>query len=165
MSHNRFNQIVLASTSLLIIFAVVLLWINLASTDDIDVTDTVVVEDGETKILKFENLSLVPGEQCEYTVFLEGDNPKAYDVTLDFEELFDLSLKNFAYVRILADGKLLLDELLADAFKNDSIKLHVDFGQDEDVELKITYYLPIEVGNEAKNAEAIFDLRISASNE
>ena len=165
MSHNRFNQIVLASTSLLIIFAVILLWINLASTDDFDVTDTVVVEDGETKILKFENLSLIPGEQCEYAISLKGDHPKAYDVTFDFEELFDLSLKNFAYVKILADGELLLDELLADAFKNDSIKLHVDFGQEDEVDLLITYYLPVEVGNEAKNAEAVFDLRISASNE
>ena len=165
MSHNRFNQIVLASTSLLIIFAVILLWINLASTDDFDVTDTVVVEDGETKILKFENLSLIPGEQCEYAISLKGDHPKAYDVTFDFEELFDLSLKNFAYVKILADGELLLDELLADAFKNDSIKLHVDFEQEDDVDLLITYYLPVEVGNEAKNAEAVFDLRISASNE
>ena len=165
MSHNRFNQIVLASTSLLIIFAVILLWINLASTDDFDVTDTVVVEDGETKILKFENLSLIPGEQCEYAISLKGDHPKAYDVTFDFEELFDLSLKNFAYVKILADGELLLDELLADAFKNDIIKLHVDFEQEDDVDLLITYYLPVEVGNEAKNAEAVFDLRISASNE
>ena len=35
----------------------------------------------------------------------------------------------------------------------------------ENTELKIVYYLPLEVGNEAKKAEAFFELLIKASNE
>ena len=31
--------------------------------------------------------------------------------------------------------------------------------------MKIVYYMPIEIGNEAKNAEAIFDLLLTATNE
>jgi ribonuclease-3 len=55
--------------------------------------------------------------------------------------------------------------LLADAFESDAIVLPVDFSQNRNTELTVTYYMPSEVGNEAENAEAIFDLRIVASNE
>ena len=39
------------------------------------------------------------------------------------------------------------------------------FGEDKNTEFQIVYYLPIDVGNEAKNAEALFGLMLTASNE
>ena len=40
-----------------------------------------------------------------------------------------------------------------------------DFRENKNTELKVIYYLPLDVGNEAKNAEAIFELQLTASNE
>ena len=50
-------------------------------------------------------------------------------------------------------------------FEAENINLPVDFSEGKNTELKITYYLPIDIGNEAKNAEAIFELRFESSNE
>ena len=51
------------------------------------------------------------------------------------------------------------------AFEKEKIVLPVDFDEGENTELKIVYYLPLDVGNEAKNAEAVFELLLTASNE
>ena len=74
-------------------------------------------------------------------------------------------MKNYARVKIFANGEVVSDEQLADAFENEKIILPVDFDEGKNTELKIVYYLPLEVGNEAKKAEAFFELLLKASNE
>ena len=74
------------------------------------------------------------------------------------------TLKHYARVKILANDEVLHDELLATAFENDNIVIPIDFRKDKNTELKIVYYLPLEVGNEAKNTEAVFELQLTASN-
>ncbi len=120
-------------------------------------------DDGKTHSVEFENLKLLPGEQCEYTVTLKGDLSDCV-VFLDFEEKEDKTLKNFARVRISADGNTVCDELLADVFGADAISLPADLCGGKQTELEIVYYLPEDVGNEAKNAKAVFELLITASN-
>ena len=121
--------------------------------------------DGQIDPIGFENLCLIPGESCSYTFRLKGDVAKEYDVHLRFEETEEKTLKNFAFVRIETNGQVLCDELLATAFEGEGIELHVDLSQAKQQDLIITYYMPLEVGNEAQNAEAIFDLLITATNE
>ena len=87
--------------------------------------------------------------------------PKLDFVDTDEEK----TLKKYARVKIVADGEVISDELLADAFEKEKIVLPVDFDDKKNTELKIVYYLPLDVGNEAKNAEAVFELLLTASNE
>ena len=75
------------------------------------------------------------------------------------------TLKNFARVKIISNGETVHDELLASAFDSEDLKLTVNFAKKRNTELSIVYYLPIEVGNEAKNAEADFEIHLTASNE
>ena len=110
-------------------------------------------------------MCLIPGEACTYTLKLEGDVAEQYEVHLLFEEMQSGTLKNYAYIRIEANGQVLCDQLMATVLAGEGIDLFVDLHQVEQQEVIITYYLPIEVGNEAKNAEAVFDLLITASNE
>ncbi len=123
------------------------------------------LEDGKTELLAFENLSLVPGEKCEYIVKLEKSGADKYDLNLDFVEIEEKTLKNYARVKIIANDEVIRDELLAEVFENEDIVLPIDFKENKNTELTIVYYLPIDVGNEAKNAEAIFELLLTASNE
>jgi hypothetical protein len=68
-------------------------------------------------------------------------------------------------VKIISGDEVICDELLAKVFEDDDIVLPVDFAEDKNTELKIVYYLPVDIGNEAKNAEAVFELLLTASNE
>lgn len=165
MPKSTFMRIVLIVGSALILVGVSLMTWMLVTEDDRSVIE-VQLEDGKTQSIEFEDLSLVPGEECEYVVTLKSENAKKYDLNLDFVDTEkDLTLKNFARVKIVANGEVVCDELLATVFENEDIVLPIDFTEDKNTELKIVYYLPLEVGNEAKNAEAVFELLLTASNE
>ena len=164
MTKSSFMRIILISASVLIIVGVALMGFVLATSDDRNVMN-ICLEEGKTESVEFENLCLLPGQSCEYVIKLKRDSAKEYDLSFDFVETEEKALKNFARVKIISNGELIYDELLAKAFESQNVVLPVDFNDDKNTEITIVYYLPIDVGNEAKNAEAAFELLLTASNE
>ena len=164
MPKNKLMRVILVVGSVLIIIGVSLMGWMLSTEDERNVIE-VKLEDGKTEVLEFKDLTLVPGEECEYVVKLKKSGADQFDLSLDFVELEEKTLKNYARVKIIANGKVICDELLATVFEGEKIVLPVDFNKGKNTELKIVYYLPVDTGNEAKNAEAIFKLLLSASNE
>lgn len=164
MPKSILKRIILIAGGVLVIIGVILMAWILDTEDERGVIE-VELEDGKTESLAFENLALVPGEECEYTILLKETNARKYDLELDFVETKENTLKNSARVKIIANGEVISDELLADAFEKEKTVLRVDFDEGMNTELKIVYYLPLDVGNEAKKAEAVFDLLLTASNE
>ena len=162
MSKGKIMRLVLILGSALILVGVTLVVWTLNRNDEQNVIK-VLLSDDATVTEQFESLRLVPGEECEYTVKLQSKKEVLYDLNLDFVETEDKTLKQFARVKILSNGQVLYDELLATAFEDEDIAVEVDFRTDKNTELTILYYLPIDVGNEAKNAEAIFELLLSAN--
>ena len=121
-------------------------------------------EEGFT--MEFDDLCMLPGESSEYTLELSHDAVDQYKLHLDFFDSDEtLTLKNFARVKVVSNSGVVCDKLLADIFKEDKIVLDVDFDKGENLVLKFIYYMPSEVGNEAKLAEADFGLTITATNE
>ncbi len=163
MTKTKVMRIGLIVASVLIVFGVVLTAWTWATKDERNVIE-VRLRDGETQTVKFENLCLIPGEECEYTLKLKSDGIEECDLTIDFVETQERTLKNFAYVRVKAGDTVICDDLMAKVFDGEAIILPVDFGSDKNAELTVTYYLPLDVGNEAQSAEAIFELRLTASN-
>ena len=76
---------------------------------------TVHIEAGETQQIKFDHIGLIPGEACEYSIELKGKENLV--LGLDFVEKEEKSLKNYAFVKIIANEEIVFDELLADAFE------------------------------------------------
>ncbi len=124
----------------------------------------VYAEDGATETVAFEGLALIPGSFSEYTVKLRSDGAKRCSLTMDFVETQQGTLKDLARVKIVSEGTVLYDELLSDLFEGDGISLPVRFGQDKTACIKIVYYLPADVGSEAKDAKTTFDLRLTVYN-
>jgi hypothetical protein len=163
MNRIKIIRIVMVILSAMLLIGVGMTGWMLGTRDDREVVR--IDLDGQIDPIGFENLCLIPGESCSYTFRMKGDVAKEYDVHLRFEETEEKTLKNFAFVRIETNGTVLCDELMATAFEGEGIELHVDLSQAKQQDLIITYYMPLEVGNEAQNAEAIFDLLITATNE
>ncbi len=154
-------RIILITGGALILIGVMLLgWMY--SNKDAKSEIVVKLGEGETELVEFERLSLVPGEECTYTVRLKKSDVNQYKLKLDFVETEEGTLKNSARVKILSNGESVYDQLLATAFDSNGIFLHVDFAEEKNTELEIVYYLPLDVGNEAKNAEAMFELQFTA---
>lgn len=165
MPKSKLMRIFLILGSAMIIVGISLTGVMFATEDERNVIE-IELEESKTESLTFEDITLIPGEECEYIIRLEKTRLSKYDLALDFVDTDEeKTLKKFARVKIIADGEVICDELLADAFKNDKIVLPVDFGEEKNTELKLVYYLPVEVGNEAKKAEADFELLVTASND
>ena len=158
-------RVALIVTCVLILIGVtILMWMML--TEDERNNIEVYLSDGKTQAIRFDDLDLVPGDSCEYEIALKSEFAKKYDLILDFADLAEEgTLKNFVRVKIMADDEAVCDELLADVIANDDLVLPVDFKENKNTKLKVVYYLPLEVGNDAKNAEALFELRLTATNE
>lgn len=164
MTRTKIMRIALIAASVLIVLGVVLTAWAWATKDERNVIE-VHLCDGEMQAVKFENLCLIPGEECEYTLRLKSDGVNQCDLKIDFVETKERTLKNFAYVRLESDGKVICDDLMANIFDGEALSLAADFESADFIELTVKYYLPLDVGNEAQNAEAIFELQLTASNE
>lgn len=124
------------------------------------------IEPDETKAIRFEELYLRPSESCEYTLSFSSEYAQEYRLTLRFEDQnTDLTLKDYAYVRMEKDGEVLCDTRLSEIFKQQTVKIAVDFTDGKTNDVRIIYYMPEDVGNEAQNAEADFTLLVTATNE
>ncbi len=148
---------------LTLIGVALMMWTGAGQGEDDEIVVDLASED--TQVIEFENLCLIPGESCEYTITLKGEHADRYELLFDFVELEEGTLKNFAFVKIQSGDQVLYDRLLSEAFAQEHLALPVDFDKEQNTELTIIYYLPIEVGNEAKNAGAVFELHVKASNE
>ena len=121
--------------------------------------------------LEFSELDLIPGESAEYDVNLHSEMAVDAFVSLEFKRVDEIAegiakLENYAYARITRGDEVLCDSLLSELLNNETrVTFECAIGANDHSNLKITYYMPSEVGNEAQNAEASFEMIITATNE
>ena len=125
---------------------------------DSDSTVEVRISENEPTIVEFESLGLSPGEKCEYTVELYVDALEPIGISLDFKELYESPMKNYVYVSIEVREETVYRSLLADCLDGEEIILDYE---ELDGNFKIIYSMPSEVGNEAQNTDAHFELLVA----
>ena len=159
------SRVVMVLLGATLIFVGVMLYDLIKSTEDERNNIEVYLFDGKTQIIEFESLSLVPGDECGYRVVLKDEHDDQYKLELDFIQGEESTLQNFARVKFVSSGVVLYDDLLSNAIENEDMILNVDFEKNKNTVIDIIYYLPLETGNEAKNAVAVFELHLKAYNE
>lgn len=145
----------------IIIYECFFIW-NLFNSSNGNHTVKVEIENGEGETVPFEKLGLVPGDSVTYDLYLSTTDGPTKSVYLEFYEVQDSPLKDFVRVRILVNDEELCDELLGDLMDSGKIDFNMDLSVGDECKVTLVYYMPIEVGNEAANAEAWFDLCITA---
>lgn len=165
MSKSKLMRSVLIIGSILIIVGVALMMWLLATEDERNNVIKISLDAGDSKPIEFEALCLLPGDECEYEVELIKGTTSTFYIDFNFVETGEGTLKDYARVKVISAGNTLYDALLADAIDRENILFPVDFDKDQNTKFKVVYYLPIDVGNEAKNAEANFELILTASKE
>ena len=136
-----------------------------------DTTKIVIPQTGEgtnsEASVKFEAPKIHPGETVSHTVALTGEVEGEAKITLGFKEDKEKTneLAKYLYASVTVDGEKYCDMLLFDLFsaKLDSIVRNLN--RKDPIIIEISYRMPIEIGNEAENAEAFFSLLITSSNE
>ena len=165
MKNTIFKRVIMIPMSILIIIGVALMGLILDGYNKVN-SITFYLESGDQEIVEFEHIGLVPGGSCEYKIKIKGKDDFVMNLSLNDIETEDKNdLEKYAFVKIISNGEVILDELLVDAFEHEELVLPVQISKGINTELEIIYYLPIEVGNEAKNATADFELLVRASEE
>ena len=153
--------IVMVVSSVLILIGVAIMAYFLCVSDSEGDWELNITANGK-KMVEFDDLFLIPGEQREYTISLRSDLDGQYTLAFDPVEEGDKTLKHYARVKMEADGEIICDKLLSEFFEGEPILLQCYLTDDEAYDVKFTYYMPIEIGNEAENASADFDIIITA---
>ncbi len=158
-------RIVLVALSITILVGIAIMLYFLLLSNDGDTIKLDITVNG-AKSIEFEGLALIPGEQREYSVALRSDIPGDYVLNLDFvEEGTDNDLKHYVYARLRMGDEIICDERLSDLLDGEPLTVASYLSKKEGADITITYYMPLEVGNEAENATADFMISVSSSRE
>lgn len=123
------------------------------------------IDSRESKTVSFQNASMVPGEETGYTFVFDQVDLAEYDVALQFKKTEKTVPCDFIYVRISVDGKVLHDKPLDNFLDNNAVFIHIEPIEDKREEVEVTYYIPLDVGNEAQDIEVYFDLVVTATSQ
>ena len=136
--------------------------LNLDSRDIIDVE----LDEHGSAVLELSSEGIKPGDTVEYVMAIDSELPGTCILTLDFEEIEKGALKDYLYVTVEVEGETLCEVLLSELLESDEpLSTPCKVSKKEDLEIKVKYSLPLETGNEAKNASVDYLLHITLSNE
>ena len=159
------TALLIATLIVIVIGVIFLIYFFVTGDSREDVIDVELSPEISSSSLKFENLCIIPGESCEYEIELSHKVRADYEIKLSFVgENKELALKNYVYAKITAGEEVICDALLKDILDGDPLTFTRSLSKKKSETVKIVYYMPSDVGNEAKNTEANFELIISADN-
>ena len=122
---------------------------------------------GVSAKVEFAASGMNPGDTVEHTVELTGEVEGSADLTLSFKEnkSFENKLAQYLYVTLTINGAEYCNAKLADLFGATLKTIECVIDEVEPVVIDVSYYMPLEIGNEAAYTEAFFDLVINSTNE
>ncbi len=122
------------------------------------------IKSGKPQNVEFTDLALIPGSVNEYKLRVITDKKSEYDITFDFQNLADAvdALDDNLYVKIEYGGRIYYEDKLAAFYENNDCAFTVDLTDNYYTDILLTYYIPIEVGNEIQGCVADFNLQVTA---
>lgn len=141
-----------------------MIWVLLAKRNGDNIKVKVEVEEiNVPKRVDINDYILVPGYENEYTLTVTADRPGDYDLTFSFVEKGneDNILKENLYILIEYDGEIICDDKLSELY-DQQFYLDIELKRWRGKDIRVVYYVPIEVGNEIQGQVVDFDLYITA---
>lgn len=127
------------------------------------IVDNVIVSQ---EVLEFKGFMVVPGGSDDYRIKLTPVAGVIADFSINFTEVSSIEnatgvkLKDRARVRISVEGEEIIDDLLANVFDSDAYEMKLKLQERKAFFVDVEFYLPLEVGNEIKNASVDFFITI-----
>ena len=168
----RKNAMVIVTiiSSVIIMAGVVIGALTLNGIGNEDTTNITFSEETLEGTAEFREMLIHPGETKEHTMLLKNKVEGECKLDIAFDEhkpnLLANDLKKYVYVTLTLDGEPICENVLLEEMFNTEIPtVTCNLSEKDPVELKISFHMPIEIGNEAEFTEAYFDVRVSISNE
>lgn len=118
-------------------------------------------KNGAHQILEIGKLSVLPGKEEDHTIGLSVIQTNTYIIQMDFIEIEDGGLGNFLRIKITVDDEVIFESSLKELMSGTNLvgfNLALDAEMIKDI--KITYYLLVDVGNEAMKKYSKFNIKV-----
>ncbi len=124
-----------------------------------DATEKTVVLNGNAQEeMSVKLTDIYPGYTTSYQIRLKGEKDKSYSVTVSFEEAGEVTMAPFVDVSVNYGGKTVGGGKLSELLEGKEATLQADFSSSTTQEVEIVYSMSEEVGDEAQNTVADFEV-------
>ncbi len=109
------------------------------------------------------NLSgFCPGMSVSYEMHLKANAGDVFDITMDFEKTDTDSLARFIDVEVRLNGEKIDSAKLSEYLNGKPLAFSAEFNSTSEIDVEIVYSMGLEVGDEAQNTMADFNIVLSA---
>lgn len=134
--------------------------------EDFEENITVSKEGTTTSTVAVHDLALLPAASRTYTVHLRCKASGTYRVSLVYEEKENGGLKPFVNVTLKAKDEIVWNGTLQALLDSDvNLNFLAELQAEDAYDVQITYDMPQEIGNEAKDTFADFDVHFTIEKE
>ncbi len=119
---------------------------------------TITLQDTTEKRTEINLEGFCPGDRKSYTFNCKANRGECFDVTLSFESTGEDSLSRFIDVEVWVDGEKRDRARLNEYFDGRELPFKADFSDKNQVKIEIFYIMELNVGDEAQNTAADFDV-------
>lgn len=124
--------------------------------------DVTLRPEGETTITQeVTELSLIPGTSQSYSVEMKCKAENNYAINVAFTETGGSPLRQFTFVEVYLNGGLIGRASLDDLLRGEAFDTECKLYADTSAVLELRYDMPLDVGNEAEDSFASFDVTIT----
>lgn len=134
--------------------------------EDFEENITVSKEGTTTSTVEIHDLALLPATSRTYTVHLRCKASGTYRVSLAYEEKANGGLKPFVNVTVKAGDEIMWNGTLQALLNGKTIPgFSAELQAEDPFDVQVIYEMPQEVGNEAKDTFADFDVHFTIEKE
>ncbi len=135
---------------------------NYSSQDKFINKKTIVLNEQPQTEMEVYLSGICPGMHVSYEIHLQANMGDAFDITMNFEKTDADSLAKFIDVEIRSNGERIDSAKLAAYLSGKQIAFPAKFDSTSDIEIEILYSMGLDVGDEAQNTAADFNIVLSA---
>ncbi len=161
MSKKASNILILSLVAVTIIGIIVGIWVHTSQQKFIN-EKTFFLNEKERTELDVRLSGVYPGMSVPYTVKLKANKGDSFNLTVDFQKVGKDSLASFIDVELFVNSEKIDSAKLSEYLSGRQVDFSVDFDGTENAEVEIVYSMGLDVGDEAQNTAADFDVVISA---
>ncbi len=162
MSSKKTSYLLILSLVVITMLGVVIgVWFYV-SQDKFSNEKTIVLNEQPQTEMEVSLSGLCPGMSISYEIHLKANEGDSFGLTMDFKKTDADSLAPFVDVEVKLGGETLDGAKLFEYLDGKQITFPTEFVGTSNIDIEIVYSMGIEVGDEAQNTTADFNIVLSA---
>ncbi len=161
MSKRTSYILILSLVAITMIGIIIGVW-SYVSQDKFVNEKTIVLNEQPQTEMEVSPSGLCPGMSVSYKIHLRANEGDSFGITMDFKKTDTDSLAQFVDVEVRLSGEKIDSAKLSEYLGGKQITFPIEFDGTSEIDIEIVYSMGIDVGDDAQNTTADFNIVLSA---